>query len=44
MEHVAVWQALSADEEPPDPEWAPRPVPWLLWRQSLKNYFRSMMR
>ena len=39
---VAVWQALSADEEPPDPESARQPVKWLLWRQNLKNYFRSM--
>ena len=39
---VPVWQALSADEQPPDPERAPQPVPWLLWRRNLKNYFRSM--
>jgi hypothetical protein len=39
---VAVWQALSADEEPPDPELASQPVQWLLWRRNLKNHFRSM--
>jgi hypothetical protein len=39
---VPVWRAVSADEEPPQPEMAPRPVPWLLWRQHLKNYFRSL--
>jgi hypothetical protein len=39
---AAVWQAMSHDEVPPDPECAPHPVPWLLWRQDLQNYFRSM--
>jgi hypothetical protein len=39
---VAVWQAVSRDEEPPQPERAPQAVTWLLWRQDLKNYFRSL--
>ena len=39
---VPVWRAVSADEEPPLPELAPQPVPWLLWRQNLQNYFRSL--
>jgi hypothetical protein len=39
---VAVWRAMSRDETPPDPECADHPVPWLLWRQDLQNYFRSM--
>jgi len=39
---ATVWQAVSAGEDPPEPELAPRPVPWLLWRQDFKNYFRSM--
>jgi hypothetical protein len=39
---VVVWQALSGDEEPPQPELAPQPVQWLLWRQDFKNYFRSL--
>jgi hypothetical protein len=39
---VSVWQAASADEDPPQPELAAAPGPWLLWRQDLKNYFRSM--
>lgn len=38
---VAVWKALSADATPPPPERA-APVPWLLWRQDLQNYFRSI--
>ena len=33
---------MSQDETPPRPEMAPEPVPWLLWRQNLQNYFRSM--
>ena len=39
---AAVWQALSRDEAPPDPVRADQPVTWLLWRQNLQNYFRSM--
>jgi hypothetical protein len=38
----AVWKAMSQDETPPRPEMAPAPMPWLLWRQNLQNYFRSM--
>jgi hypothetical protein len=39
---VNVWQAANGDQEPPQPEPAPQPVQWLLWRQDLKNYFRSL--
>ncbi|HVB82093.1 MAG TPA: DNA-binding domain-containing protein [Candidatus Binataceae bacterium] len=39
---TAVWQAMGHDETPPDPLCAEHPVPWLLWRQNLRNYFRSM--
>ena len=39
---TAVWQALSHDAAPPDPVCAEQPMPWLLWRQDLQNYFRSM--
>lgn len=39
---AAVWQAMSHDEAPPDPVCAEHPMPWLLWRQNLQNYFRSM--
>ena len=39
---TAVWQAMSHEETPPDPECAEYPVSWLLWRQDLQNYFRSM--
>jgi hypothetical protein len=39
---TAVWQAMSRDEAPPDPACAEHSVPWLLWRQNLQNYFRSM--
>jgi hypothetical protein len=38
---VAVWRAMNQDETPPDPECG-EPTPWLLWRQDLQNYFRSM--
>jgi Putative DNA-binding domain len=39
---TAVWQAMSHDQTPPDPVCAEHRVPWLLWRQNLQNYFRSM--
>jgi hypothetical protein len=39
---AAVWKAMSADETPPRPEIAAAPIRWLLWRQNLQNYFRSM--
>jgi hypothetical protein len=39
---AAVWKAMSADETPPPPEPAAEAAPWLLWRQDLQNYFRSM--
>ena len=39
---VAVWQLMSRGETPPGPECAQYSVPWLLWRQDLQNYFRSM--
>jgi hypothetical protein len=38
----AVWKAMSRDETPPAPELSVAPVAWLLWRQNLQNYFRSM--
>jgi len=38
---AAVWKAMSADETPPRPL-ALAAAPWLLWRQDLQNYFRSL--
>lgn len=39
---AAVWKAMSADESPPQPQRAAAAMPWLLWRQNLQNYFRSI--
>jgi len=39
---VAAWQAITDDVDPPAPEPAHEPVPWLLWRQDLQNFFRSI--
>jgi len=39
---AAIWRELSNGEAPPHPVCAEHPVPWLLWRQGLQNYFRSM--
>jgi hypothetical protein len=39
---AAIWKAMSADETPPRPQLGAAPAPWLVWRQNLQNYFRSM--
>ncbi|HEY2678032.1 MAG TPA: DNA-binding domain-containing protein [Steroidobacteraceae bacterium] len=39
---AAIWKAMSHDETPPRPAREDAPVPWLLWRQDLQNYFRSL--
>jgi hypothetical protein len=39
---VAVWQAMSRDEAPPEPECGKAAVTWVVWRRDLKNYFRSL--
>jgi hypothetical protein len=39
---AAVWKSMSAEEAPPEPVCGEHPVPYLLWRQHLQNYFRSM--
>ena len=41
--HVpAVWQAVDRHEAPVVPSKNASPVPWLIWRRDLKNYFRSL--
>jgi hypothetical protein len=37
-----LWQALTADGERPAAALSAAPVPWLLWRQELTSYFRSL--
>ena len=37
-----LWQALTAEREPPPATLAAAAVPWLLWRQDLTTYFRSL--
>jgi hypothetical protein len=37
-----LWQALSDDEERPAMTLAAAPVHWLLWREELTTYFRSL--
>jgi hypothetical protein len=39
---AAVWQAMTREEEPPAPQSSEHPVPWIIWRQDFKNYFRSL--
>ena len=38
----SVWKANDTGEEPPPLEGAEYPVAWLLWRQELLTYFRSL--
>jgi len=37
-----LWQALSEDREGPDLTLAANPFEWLLWRENLTTYFRSL--
>ncbi len=37
-----IWKAVSDHEEPPEVTLQPEPVEWLLWRQELRTYFRSL--
>lgn len=37
-----IWKAVSEDEEPPEVALSAEPVEWLLWRQDLRTYFRSL--
>ena len=39
---VAVWQSIDAGVAPPPPAKSGESSVWLLWRQDLKNYFRSL--
>jgi hypothetical protein len=37
-----IWKAVSDQAEPPEVTLNPQPVEWLLWRQDLRTYFRSL--
>jgi len=37
-----IWNAVSDKEEPPEVEFSVTPVEWVLWRQELRSYFRSL--
>jgi hypothetical protein len=37
-----LWKALTDGEERPELRVVAEPVEWLLWRQDLKSYFRSL--
>jgi hypothetical protein len=37
-----IWKAVSDDAEPPEVAFSAEPVEWLLWRQNLRTYFRSL--
>jgi putative DNA-binding protein len=37
-----IWKAVSDEAEPPEVAYSAEPVEWLLWRQDLRTYFRSL--
>ena len=37
-----IWKSVSDDAEPPEFAFSAEPVEWLLWRQDLRTYFRSL--
>jgi hypothetical protein len=37
-----IWKAVSDGGESPEVEFSPEPVQWVLWRQDLRTYFRSL--
>jgi len=37
-----IWKAISDHQEPPEVTLQPEPVGWLLWRQELRTWFRSL--
>ncbi|MES2068979.1 MAG: DNA-binding domain-containing protein [Pseudomonadota bacterium] len=39
---VAIWLALSEDQDPPPAEKAAAASPWLIWRKNLQAHFRSL--
>jgi hypothetical protein len=39
---AAVWRSASADETPAQPQLSEQQTQWLLWRQNLQNFFRSI--
>jgi hypothetical protein len=38
----AIWQALQHDSTPPAPVSATETKPWIIWRQDLASYYRSL--
>ncbi len=38
----AIWKAADRGESLPSPEKAPHPIGWVMWRQGLQIYFRSL--
>ncbi len=39
---VPIWKAAKDDNPLPAPEASEHPQPWVIWRQELKNYYRSL--
>ncbi|MEK7206338.1 MAG: DNA-binding domain-containing protein [Pseudomonadota bacterium] len=37
-----IWKAIDAEQAPEEPQRSEYPRSWLLWRQDLKTYFRSL--
>lgn len=39
-----IWKAVTDDAEPPEVAFSAEPVEWVLWRQDLRTYFRSLQK
>ena len=37
-----IWKAINTEQVPEEPRRSEHPTSWLLWRQDLKTYFRSL--
>ncbi|GBL45847.1 conserved domain protein [Sulfuriferula multivorans] len=37
-----IWKAVAAAADPPQPSYTEEPLSWIIWRQNLSVYFRSL--
>lgn len=37
-----LWKAVTEEADPPEPQLAPQPLSWLLWRHGLQIFFRPL--
>ena len=39
---AAIRRAVDDDRDPPAPEHGDHPVPWIIWRKQLRQFYRSL--